>query len=160
MAKPFMTFDTKELRANALLLRGMEQKARTQVNKQTLKVARPVWADAVRAASRTRAEQSVLAQDTGVRVRQWGVVLRAGNRALVFGPTSDLSKAVEFGANRFLVNDVQGRRGTFKRRTQRQFVSTRPKGPVYSAVAEVYPRLLSLWIQTTIRTFYEVIGKG
>jgi hypothetical protein len=46
------------------------------------------------------------------------------------------------------------------RRTQRQYQPRDRRGRVVMpAAAKVIPRLASLWVQTTVRTFYEAIEK-
>ncbi|TPW75897.1 hypothetical protein [Schumannella soli] len=155
-------YDVKELRAAALLLKGMDREVSAQINKATKIVIGPVWKQAVVENCTTALEVQVLGRTARVDVKNYGVIVRAGGgtKKLSGGArNSDIARATEFGANRYLINEVRrGRRARpHRRHTQRQFVQSRAEGPFYRAVAQVTPRLAALWAQTTVRTFWEVM---
>jgi hypothetical protein len=73
---------------------------------------------------------------------------------------------VEFGADRSTVVSYEARsaRGTNytvnKRRTRAMLRPKKKTGYVfYPTIKDVIPRIASLWIQTTVRSFYEALEK-
>lgn len=158
-------FDNKELLATALLLKGMEKPLAKQINAQTKRVVVPEWKKALAGTATTKREQKVLASTATVDVKNYGVVLKSGvsSKRLSGGiRASEIARATEFGANRFLINRARSRKGkTYRRHTQRQFVTYLKTGrAVYPAAAEMIPRIAALWVQTTVRTFWEELKRG
>jgi hypothetical protein len=72
------------------------------------------------------------------------------------------ARAVEFGASKdhratYTATSTRGRRFTVtNRHTARQLPRRNPKGHTfYPAVAQIVPRIASLWVQTVVRTLAE-----
>jgi len=135
-------FNSKELQGTILLLKGLPRDVATEIRKVNKAVIGPVWAEAVRGETQTALQVEVLANTTRVSVSDQNVVLSAGSvgRPLAGGGTPpELAAGTEFGSSRF-----------------KQFGTRASKGKVVMvAAARVIPRIASLWVQTTIRTFYE-----
>jgi hypothetical protein len=160
-------FESAELQATILALRGMDKELAKQIRDQTRKVVEPVWAKAVAEETTTRLEVRTFAQNTRVLVSNQTVTLKAGHigRAFKSGTKPfELTAAVEFGADQDRVRSVTRRtkKGsvTYKRHTTHQLRPRNPKGyVVWQAAANVIPRVASLWVQTTVRTFHEAFER-
>lgn len=156
-------FSSPELQATLLALRGFDRDLQKEIRQQTKAVAAPVWTKAVRENANTRLEQRVLADTARVQVSNQNVTLRSAaiGRALTGGlKPSDNWAGVEFGADRSKVRSYTQRSRNGKSYTVRRHVSAqlRPRNrtghAVMPAAAETIPRLASLWVQTTLKTFY------
>jgi len=139
-------FNSKELQGTILLLKGAPREISKEIRKATKSVIAPVWQEAVRGETRTALQVEVLANTARVSVSDQNVVLSAGSigKALVGGGTPpELTAGAEFGSTRY-----------------KQFGTRASKGKVVMvAAANVIPRIASLWVQTTIRTFYEIMER-
>lgn len=87
------------------------------------------------------------------------------NVKLIGGANGKFPRETEFGAYREDFAEYTGRRKgksfPVLRRTQRQFWHFVKKGRVvWPTAADLIPRIMSLWAQTTIRTIHENIEKG
>lgn len=87
------------------------------------------------------------------------------NVKLIGGANGKFPRETEFGAYREEVAEYTGRRNgksfPVKRRTQRQFWHFVKSGRVvWPTASDMIPRIMSLWVQTTIRTIHETIEKG
>jgi len=150
-------------------MRGLPTELASQINKSTKSVVGPVWAEIVRANVTNRFEARVLSDTATVAVSRKNVTLKAGGkgRALAGGYAPPaLYHLAEFGAMRSLTNSYtavssKGKRYQVNdRHVYRQFRDRKPKGyVVYPAAAEIIPRIASLWVQTTLRTFHELMDK-
>jgi len=140
-------FNSKELQGTILLLKGVDREVAKQIRAQTKKVIGPVWQQAVSSHARDPLQSAVLAQTARVSVSDQNVMLSAasvGKKLSGGGTPAQLAAGTEFGAYSY-----------------KQFGTRSKKGKVvYQAAAEVIPRIARLWVQTTIRTFYEKIGMG
>jgi hypothetical protein len=76
---------------------------------------------------------------------------------------AELARQEEFGANRnrltaYRRRSRNGRTTTVLRHTTHQLMPLRRNGwTVYPAAAEFIPRIASLWVQTFMRTVYDVL---
>lgn len=139
-------FNSKELQGTILLLKGAPREIAKEIRQQTKRVVAPVWQEAVRGNTRTALQVRVLSNTARTSVSDQNVTLAAGGIGKPLaggGAPPQLAVGAEFGSRKF-----------------KQF-GTRVKGGkvVYPAAARVIPRLASLWVQTTIRTFYEIIER-
>lgn len=157
----------REIRAAALALRGADRNLRSDINKATREVMSPVWKALVQARADRRRDQKVLA--TGARIK-------AGNPPAAVAATSrrrlrgglvpgEQWAALEFGANRDKTTTYTRRSKTggthqVTRHAARQLPPRRRTGHViYPAVKEIAPRMVSLWVQTIVRKYYEAAEK-
>lgn len=162
-------FASKELQQTITILKGIDREISKYI-RQTLKtVTAPEWAEAVRGHTNNAQEVKVLADTARVLVSNQNITLRSGaiGKRLSGGATPpDIVRQVEFGApqnttNTYTARSRKGKSFQVTRHTNRQF-----KGPsrtgyaVYPAAAKVIPRIASLFVQTTIRTFYELFEKA
>jgi len=146
MTSRISVFNSKELQGTILLVRGAAREIAKEIRQRTKAVILPEWQEAVKAESSTPLEMAVEAATARVAVSDQNVTLSVGTvgRALSGGGTPrELIVGTEFGAS-----------------TKKQFKARNKKGNVfYPAAAKVIPRLASLWVQTTIRTFYEILER-
>jgi hypothetical protein len=152
--------DSRELQAAVLAIRSVPKEIRAQIRKHTKAMAEPEWKQGVASRAQSKLDHKVLVKTARVQVRDTNVVLRSGATAKL----KDLTKPVEFGADREQVTSYQGRRGSkrfnVKRHTARQMGWRRQEGRVvYPTANDLIPRFASLWVQTVIRTFYEAIER-
>lgn len=159
-------FDSKELQAVLLALRGFDRELKKVIRQQTKQFAQPEWQKAVTENASTRLEQRVLAQTARVQVSDQNVMLRSGNigRSLSGGlKPSEKWYAAEFGGDQnkletYEATSRKGTRYTVTRHTSRQLRPRNPKGyVVYQAAAAIIPRIAALWTQTVVREFHETI---
>lgn len=161
-------FGSREIQATILAVKSVDREVGAEIRKRTKSMVGPAWQEAVGGNVRTRRQARVLGDYAKVRVTGQNVYLEAGasSKKLTGGGTArELVKAEEFGADRSYRGSYTGRRGQTSftirnRQTQRQLSSRSRSGyVVYPAAARVIPRLASLWVQTTIRTFLDLTEK-
>jgi len=152
--------DSRELRATLYAIKAAPTAIRKDVRQETRAVIGKEWNRALREQSATVPQSRVLVDTARVRVSDQQVVLTsaASKRKVASGGLVpfDAGKGMEFGAGRNRVRSYRShRRGTtftVKRHTTRQMPRIRRTGyVVYPAFAEVAPRALALWVQTTVR---------
>jgi hypothetical protein len=126
----------------------------------------PEWQKAVTEQAMTRPEVRVLANTARAAVSDQNVTLTSATvgKSLAGGAKpSEIYHSVEFGADRtyartYTATSTKGKAYRLRRRTRSQFRPRNMKGyVVYPAAAHIIPRLASLWVQTTVRTFYDVL---
>ena len=139
-------FNSKELQGTILLLKGVPRDVAAEIRRQSKSVIAPVWKEAVRGETRTSLQVQVLADTARVSVSDQNVVLSAatvGKALAGGGKPAELAPGAEFGST-----------------TYKQFGTRASKGKVVMvAAAKTIPRIASLWVQTTIRTFYEIMER-
>lgn len=114
------------------------------VRKQTRAVIGPQWTKAVTARAKTEQQTRVIVNTSKVRVSDQNVTLTSlsSRRPVLSGglrPVED-GKAFEFGS------------------TKKNLPPPRRSGYViYPAFANIVPRALSLWVQTTFRVLHEAL---
>lgn len=155
---------SKELQALLGAIRELPRDVKAQVRKQTKLASNPIWQEEVRGHVVDRLQTRVFADSARVAVSDSNVTLRAGGVGNLSSgtPRSEVALAVEFGADPNAAIVTHSRNGTrYTRRRGRQFNLPRSRGyVVYPAARESIPRIVSLWIQTTIRTTHEAFEKG
>ncbi len=169
MALRISVLASKELQQAVTVLKGADVEIQKQIRSALRTVTSPEWQEAVRGQTATAQEVKVLADTARVLASSQTITLRAGHlsKPLSGGAKpSDIVKAVEFGAPRNSTNTYQtrsakGRAYSATRHTSRQFRGPSRSGyAVYPAASKMIPRMAALFVQTTIRTFYELYEKG
>ncbi|RJT89815.1 hypothetical protein D6T64_05630 [Cryobacterium melibiosiphilum] len=103
-----------------------------------------------------------------VQVSDQNIKLKSGSltKKLSGGlPVSEGAPVAEFGTKQdkkttYARKSKGGGSHQVTRRTRHAFKPLNRKGyVVYPAAAEMIPRIASLWVQTTIRTFYEALER-
>ena len=160
--------DTRELQAAVLAMKAADRDLKKRINAATREKMNPVWRDQVK---------SNLAGERGLsdRVLGSGVRIAAGNppRAMAAQSTrgiGDGKRVVprrdyagwEFGANRMAYSRYERKNRTkpgyhtVTRRTMKHLPRRTPQGrAVYPAFAEVAPRMVSLWVQLIVKSYYD-----
>ncbi|SMQ73468.1 hypothetical protein [Agreia sp. VKM Ac-1783] len=161
-------FNSKELQGVTVAMKSFDREVAKQIRRVTKAVVAPEWSKAVREHASTRLQQRVLADTSRVAVSDQNVTLKSASvgRALSGGiKPSEAVAAAEFGANRgefttYRATSKKGKTFNVRRRTKAQLPARKKTGhAVYPAAADIIPRIASLWVQTTVRTFYELIEK-
>lgn len=148
-------------------MKAMDRSLRSDVNRETRSMAGPVWKQEIQSRVRTPMDTRVLAK---------GAALRAGNPPVLVAATSNRKlrgglvpgndwKWFEFGANRnktktYSRRSKNGGKHQVTRHTARQLPAHQKGGRVvFPAVADIAPRIASLWVQTVVRKVYEAFGE-
>lgn len=162
-------FSSAELQATILALKGMERELAKQIRAAIKSFTQPEWQEAVRGNVSTRLQTRVLSDTARVAVSDQNVTLKSATigKSLSGGLTpSELMHSAEFGADRnftrsYTSTSSRGRQFTVhNRHTRRQFAPRNLKGHVvYPAAASIIPRIASLFVQTTVRTFHDLIER-
>lgn len=143
------------------VMQGLDSATKRQIGAQTKRAGLPVWQEETRFRGDTR-QRSRLAQSAAVGVTATNITLKAGA-----GPLSrtaalpELAKAIEFGNNPYVKEQVVSKRGkVFNRRRGNRFGPPTKTGNVaYPAAKDAIPRIVALWVQTAVRTIHEEIEK-
>lgn len=161
-------YSSRELQGVILGLKAMEKDLAKEIRQHTKRVIEVEWKKAVAENVMSRPEARVLANTARVAVSNQNVTLKSagiGRPLSGGGRPTEIYGGVEFGGNPDQVTTYQrrsprGRTHQVKRHTQRQFRPHNRRGyVVYPAAARIIPRLAALWVQTTVRTFYEAIER-
>ena len=158
-------FESEELQATVLALRGFDRALQAQVRAQTKRIGQPEWQSELRSRASTRLESRVLADTGRVKVSNQNVTLTSASvgRALSGGGRpAELWGAVEFGTAprkvRVRGTSTRGKPYSYTRTVGTGFRPRRPAGyVVHPAAKAMIPRFASLWVQTTVRTFHEAL---
>ncbi|MCM3778989.1 hypothetical protein M3195_04735 [Microbacterium hydrocarbonoxydans] len=152
--------DSREVQAALLAIAGAGREIQAQLRRHTKRVAEPEWTRGLEKRASSKLDRKVLVKTARVQVRDTNVVLRSG----AVGKLKDLTRPVEFGGDRNQTKTYRGRRGSARfpvtRHTARQLGWRRKGGRVVWPTAEdLIPRMVALWVQTTIRTFHEALER-
>jgi len=155
--------DSRELQAATLALKAADKGLRTEINRATVKTIGPVWKSVVEANASRPMDMRMLA--VGARVKGGNpAVAMAANSSRAIGRTKRLKPSkdyagYEFGADRaafsrYTRRSKKGGSHTVERRTMRHLPPRTRKGRVvYPAMADVAPRLTSLWVQLIVKKY-------
>lgn len=159
--------DHRELQAVTLAMKAVERDVRLQINKATRDALNPIWKAVVadqlmgrdHLTTRLLAGQRVAAGNpASVKAAQSTRAIGKGKRLI---PSRDYYIA-EFGVDRGKKSTYQrkNRKGGGTHTVTRRVNVGKPrrveKGRViYPAFAEAGPRIVSLWVQTVVRTVHE-----
>jgi hypothetical protein len=141
---------SKELQQIVLALKASDATIQKQVRVETKKVVQPAWQEAIGANVHNPLEARVLGNTARASTSNSHglaqVTLQAGRIGKALsggGKPPQLAAGAEFGSEYY-----------------KQFGPRSPKGNTfYPALAEVIPRIASLWYQTAIRTLLDTFGK-
>jgi len=155
-------FESREIRALLVAMRGVEKDLGKQIRKATRSITEPEWRAELAKTAHTTLQQRVLVATARVTVGDQNLTLKAGQLAsrLSSGtPIRELTPAVEFGANRDVVVAQESRSGTMYRRHSRRQLHSREKAGLvaYPAAAAIIPRIAALWVATAVRTLHESV---
>jgi hypothetical protein len=147
----------KEATAAAAALKAVDRQTRTQTGRALRSAVPSIWTEQlIQGMTRTRMDRAAFA---GVRVRATGsgkITLEAGTRPRI---PADITHAYEFGDPRKTYETYRRKGRQVRRRTQQQLPGPIRKGRVaYPALAKVMPRIVSLYVQTVVRTIHESWG--
>jgi len=161
-------FNSRELQGVILAMKSFDREVAKEIRQHTKAMIAPEWTQAVTERAATRLEHRVLAKTARVAVSNQNVTLKSAGvgRKLSGGLLPSQSwHAVEFGGDRTATRtyEARSRKGKNFRVTRRTQAQLRPRNKtgyvVYPAAAEIIPRLASLWTQTVVRTFHEIIER-
>jgi len=164
---------SREIRAIVLALRQAEPEIRKEINKRSKLEITDMWKKAVAeeasfAGGKTqRARFKVLVKSAKAIVGNRGVTLTSATigRPLKGGlnPKTDW-RALEFGhvdlVRTVTFTSKYGKRYEQTRNVTAQLDDKKAKGYViFPAARQTIPRILSLWVQTTVRTMHEIVER-
>jgi hypothetical protein len=159
--------NSPHLKATLLAIKTVDRDIRAEVRSQTRAVAAPAWQRALSSRAHTTMETRVLVNTARVSVSDQNIRVRSASsrkKALSGGMVPfDSGKAVEFGANRNKKTTYKsayrgGQSFSVTRHTARQMRPARRQGYVfYPAAAEMVPRILALWTQTTVKVIGDAL---
>jgi hypothetical protein len=162
-------YSSKELQGAILALRRLNNETNKEIRQQTREKVLPIWQEAVRSNVMTRLETRVLSDTARVAVSNQNVTLQSAtlSKKLSGGlRPSESYPAVEFGAiqdqkaKTYTATSRRGKSYSVTRHTNRQLRPRNNKGyVVYPAAADAIPKIASLWVQTIVRTFYEILER-
>lgn len=165
--------DHRALQAAVLAMKAADRDIKNAINRATREEMNPVWRSLVE-------EHLMGAGIMAGRVLGSGVRIAPGNPPVAKAAQgkrgqgkgrrvipAEAYAAYEFGAvdrNQYSRYERKNRKGggyhTVERRTMRHLTRRFPKGRViYPAFAEIAPRMVSLWVQTIVRTYSEAAEK-
>ena len=155
-----------ELRAVVYSLRRADRDLVRQVNKFTRSELNPVWRDEVKSRATTALDKAVIGKGVRIKAGNPPAALAAQSGRPLSGGLVPVDEwyAVELGADRSKVSTYQratpsGGTARVRRHTSRQLPARSRSGRVaLPAMAEIGPRLASLWAATVVRTIYEHLG--
>jgi hypothetical protein len=157
---------SRALLATILALRQTDKAVQANIRKYTKEAIMPEFKRSMTEHASTLLEQRTLVATARATVSNQNITLKSGSvgRALSGGllPKRD-AHAVEFGANRqakttYAATSTRGRPFTVSRRTKAQLRPRKRNGYVFfPTIADLTPRILSLWVQTTVRTLAEAL---
>ncbi|WP_036967829.1 hypothetical protein [Promicromonospora kroppenstedtii] len=147
----------REVTAAATALKAVDRTVKNQTARNLRSALPGIWTqDAIIGQTRTRMDRAVF---NGVRVGASSsrITLQAGTSPLI---RDDIASALEFGdPAKGYTTYTERRRGQsvhVRRRTQNQLPGPVRKGRVvHPALSAAMPRLVSLYVQTVVRTIYE-----
>lgn len=161
-------FASDELAGAILLLKNMERDLAKQIRRSIKSVGQSEWQEAVRGHTTTALEVRVLADTARIAVSDQNVTLRSATigRSLRGGAKpSEIVAQTEFGSggnwSTFTSTSTRGKKFNVRRFGGTQFKLPNKRGyAVYPAAAGFIPRMAALFVQTTVRTFYERFEGG
>ena len=155
--------DDRALRATVLGFRELDADYRRELNKTTRTVLGPEFTRAVAKHARTTLDTRVLVTGAKVQGGNPPVLVAGSSRRKMRGgmvPDTDWP-VVEFGTlDRNKVTAYTRRGAQVRRHTRRQLPARVKSGRVVMpAVADVVPKLTSMWVQQFVRLVYEAAGE-
>lgn len=161
-------FNSAELQGVIVAMKGFDREVAKQIRQATKAMIDPEWRKAVSEHAQTLLESRALAQTARVAISDQNVTLKSAavGKKLSGGLLPSANYAgVEFGADRqvkttYTATSSKGNQYSVTRRTRAQLRPRRKGGyVVFPAAAGIIPRMASLWTQTVVRTFYEIVER-
>jgi hypothetical protein len=157
--------DHRALEAAVLALKVMDRGLRSDINRSTKAMLDPVWKGAVAANATTDTDRQVIVKGTRVKGGNPPEAIAASSKRATKGGLvpADLWPVIEFGGKSNKVTTYEatspkGKRHSVTRRTARQLPVRKNSGRVaYKALAEVTPRVVSLWVSMIVAKTYEAM---
>lgn len=157
--------DSKALEAAVLALKVMDRSLRNDINRSTKAMLDPVWKGAVAANAVSTLDQMVVAKGARVKGGNPPEAIAATSRKALSGGLvpQDSWAVIEFGGqfnkvSTYPSTSPKGTKFDVTRHTARQVPARRKSGRVaYKAIAEVTPRVVSLWVQMIVAKTYEAL---
>lgn len=164
----FSVNGSDQLRAVVLAVKGARREIRNDLNKSARTVMNEPWRTEVTSRAKTKLDRAVIPKGARIVAGNPPVAVAATATRKMRGGLVPATQwhAVEFGADHSRKTTYTGRTpagGTYKvtRHTTRQLPARARRGRIaHAAFADIAPRLVSLWIQTVVRTFAEALEKG
>lgn len=158
-----------QVRAAVLALKSAGRDLRSDINKATRETMNPVWRSLVSEHATSLRDRDVIARGARIKAGNPPAAVAATSRRPLSGglvPADDW-QPIEFGTGSRAVATTYRRRspngGTHSvtRRTRTGLPQHRRGGRVaYPAVADIAPRMVSLWVQLIVRKYHEAAEKG
>ena len=153
---------TDDVKATITALKRLPKEITTAINAHTRKIGLEELQGELRGHAETRLDHRMLVETATLRVSAQNLTMSVGGkgRALTDGLSpKEYAAAVEFGAATEKVVEVRSSKGNrYKRHTARQMPYREPSGRVfYPAASRIIPRVVSLWVQTTVRIIHEIL---
>lgn len=157
-------------RAVVLALKLIDKDVRNDINRTTRSIIGPEWVKAIKANTDPMPgiDQRVLGKGSRVLAgNPMQLVASTSTRPLSGGLVpNDYSRGFEFGTDKrdkestYTRTSPKGTSHSVTRRTTRHLPNRVRKGrAIFPAVADVVPRLTSLWVQIIVRKIYEAHEK-
>lgn len=160
---------SKEVRATVQAMKLFPRELQSAIRKYTQSELAPAWQEELNASGGSAIQQQLLVRTGRVSVSNQNVMLKSATVGKSLGSKGskpkDLAQAYEFGGDRgatttYRSRSKKGKTYNVTRHTQRQLPANRRKGyVVFPAATRFIPRAASLWVQTTVKTFYEVMER-
>jgi len=163
--------ESRELQAATLAVKAASRGLRTDINRATVATIGPVWKQQVQSHAVTGMDRRMLA--VGARVAGGNPPrAMAANSARPVGRSRRLIpktmwQGFEFGVgnpnafSRYRRKSKNGGTHDVERRTMRHLPARNKGRVVYAAVADVGPRMASLWVQLIVKKYADAMeGKG
>lgn len=159
--------DTPELRAAVLALKGVDREVRSRINKGTTQTMNPVWKSLVAVNATTAMDTRVFVPGTRIAAGNPPSAVAANSKRALRKGKGGFTPAFhwrgwEFGTpnrnaySRYKRTSPKGKVHTVERRTMKGMPRRAKQGRVvYPAFAEIAPRMVSLWVQTIVKTVYD-----
>lgn len=156
--------DSRELKAAVLAVKSADKGLRTEINRGTVSTIGPVWKSTVEANATRPMDMRMVAVGARIKAGNPPVAMAANSRKAV-GRTKRLRPADrwpgwEFGAvnreaySRYSRKSKNGVQHQVERRTMRHLPPWIRAGRVaYPALADVAPRVVSLWVQLIVKKY-------
>ena len=157
--------DHRALQAAVLALKAMDRTLRSDINRETKRMLDPVWKSAVAGNATSELDRVVVVKGSRVKAGNPPIAVAASSRKALSGGLvpQDRWPIIEFGGTYNKVTTYQstspkGRKYSVTRHTARQLPARQRSGRVaYKALAQVTPRVVSLWVQMIVAKTYEAI---
>lgn len=152
-----------QVRAAVLALKRAGRDLRSDINKATRAEMTPVWKSLVESAARTSQDTAVLAKGARIKAGNPPAGQAATSRRALSGglKPADNWQSIEFGADRnktstYTRKSKNGGSHQVTRHASKQLPQRIRTGRVvYPALAQIGPRLASLWVQIIVRKYAE-----